>query len=1350
MSEVVVPESVFGLAPLQAGMLFQALLEDGRGERAGSNIQQAVLEFPEDVPADALRRAWRLVAARHPVLRASFAWEGRPRPVMRIQDEVGEVRITEHAWTGIAEAERELRLAALLEADRRLGFDLHRAPLDRFHLCRLGPARVDLVWSYHHIQKDGRSFALLLDELVGVLRSLRDGVPVELGPPPRPFTEFAAWVSERDTTGSRAFFRQLLRGKSMPTPLPGVETVPLSARGTGMQTLFLERDTSARLRRLAEQSRTTLGTVIQAAWAVLLARWTGDEDVLFGNTRACRKSALDGNTGDMIGMFVNTLPVRVRCSDERTLREVLAELRTQALDMREHEHTPLVDMQQESEIRPGVPLFETVLKFEKREINGSLQALNTWWERCPVELHEQPAPPLLLTAFGGERLQLRLLYDRRRHRAATAERILAHLVALLERMPGQLDRPLGSLECLPAVERERQLFGWNATAHAFRDDLCIQQLFEEQADRRPDATALVFEGASLTFREVEQRANRLANALIARGLGPGKHVAFLLERSLDLVSTMIGIAKSGAAYVPIDSSYPPDRARFLVEDTQAALVITESEFVERLSGLPLLVLGADELARAASGRPARRASPDEVCYVIYTSGSTGLPKGVVLTHRAVVNTLDWVNRTLGVGPADRLLFVTSPGFDLSVYDVFGALGAGASVEIAATHTLRDPAALAAKLVQPGITIWDSAPAALSQLVPFLPERAPASTLRLALLSGDWIPVQLPGELRAVFPRVQPKGLGGATEASIWSNFHEIGEVDPAWRSIPYGKPIQNARYYILDRRLQPVPVGVAGDLYIGGACLARGYHGRAELTAERFLADPFLPGERVYKTGDLARFGDDGTIEFLGRVDFQVKVRGFRVELGEIEAALRKQPGVREAVCATRVDASGAKAIVAYAVPREGITLDPRALRKALARTLPAFMVPSATVILESLPVTAIGKLDREALPDPALAAARRGVVPARTPLETKLVALWQDVLQRKPIGIHDDFFELGGHSLLAVMIVTRAKRDLGLNLPLASLLETPTVAELAESLGDQLEEARPQATKPESALVELNSGGNRPPLFIVAGIGGQVFIFRELAKSLGPDQPVFAFTTDRAESSDLPRQSVEEIAAAYEREIERRGVLGEPLVLAGYSFGALVAYELAQRLRARGHLVGRIIAFDAFAPGYPEHMPLIPRALAHLKELRKRDMAGRWRYALERAENLRCRLLLSVGLGAWLAPPVAGADRTREDRLKQSWASALQAQSAYRPKTRDQGPLLLFVADKPVRWPATRMDDPAMGWGKWVRGRIDLVAVKGGHLEVFRSENVERMAREIRGAIDEVVRGGARSLDRERPATEA
>lgn len=449
MSVSVSPEQVFELTALQSGMVFQSLLCEGQAELTGFNIQQCVLALPEAVPAQALREAWSRMSARHPILRAEFAWEGHSLPVMRLDGHISEIEITEHDWVGLDAQQRHARRSALLEADRKRGFDLRRAPLCRFQVCSVDARSVELIWSYHHILLDGRSFQIALAELVSLMRALRDGNALELPPAPRPITEFSTWIAARDHTQSRAFFHELLRGKSAPTPLPGAESLALETREACVQTTHLDLDASARLRALAEASGTTLGTVVQAMWALLLARWTGEEDVLFGNTRACRRSALDGNTGDMLGMFINTLPIRAQCGDSRSLRELLHELRAHALALRSHEHTPLIEVQAACEIPRGTALFETVVMFESRELNQELQARDSWWARCKIEMQEQPGPPLVLTVFGGEQLKLRLLYDWRRFRPSTIERILAHLSALLARMPGHLDQPLGSLECIP-------------------------------------------------------------------------------------------------------------------------------------------------------------------------------------------------------------------------------------------------------------------------------------------------------------------------------------------------------------------------------------------------------------------------------------------------------------------------------------------------------------------------------------------------------------------------------------------------------------------------------------------------------------------------------------------------------------------------------------------------------------------------------------------------------------------------------------------------------------------------------------------------------------------------------------
>jgi len=883
------------------------------------------------------------------------------------------------------------------------------------------------------------------------------------------------------------------------------------------------------------------------------------------------------------------------------------------------------------------------------------------------------------------------------------------------------ERSLQELDLLDSETFSRQVFAWNDTQRAFPDTLRIHDLFQQKVEEQPDAIALVFEGETRTFRAVEAAANRIANAMLSRGIKPGSMVGIALERGFDLVLAMLAVAKAGAAYVPLDIAYPTERVGFMLKDAACALLLTSSNRASGMDPAFVLAVDAPEVMAASGKRPLCPSQASDVCYVIYTSGSTGQPKGVVLSHRAVVNTLDWVNRTFQITPADRLLFVTSPSFDLSVYDVFGALGAGASVEIASSVLLADPIRLARKLCEPGITIWDSAPAALTRLVPFLPDHAPVSSLRTIMLSGDWIPITLPPLLKRTFPGVSVESLGGATEASIWSNHHPVRDLDPSWVSIPYGRPIQNARYYVLDWRLRPVPVGIVGDLYIAGVCLAEGYLNRPELNADRFPADPFRAGERMYKTGDLARYFPDGVMEFLGRADYQVKIRGFRVELGEVECAITKVLGVREVVCHTYLDASGARSLAAYVVPRSGANLDEKAIKAALGHVLPEFMVPSQVLVLAELPMTPNGKIDRKALPDPATRVAVSPIVAARTELERQLVAIWEELLKRKPIGVTDDFFALGGHSLLAVMLVTALKSRLGLSVPLSRVLERPTIAAFASTIAEQ----NPLGRRPHH-LLALQACGSKPSLVLVGGVGGYTFTYRNFPKLLGDDQPVFTFMSVGAEDTTEPVQhSVEQIAELYEAELSETVPTGA-LVIGGFSFGALPAFELARRLIEHGREVPLLISFDGFAPGYPSILPLPERIAAHVREFIDRDGPGRYAYLRDRAQSLRQRAYALLGLQEKLAPVTPFADPNMSARMKKLWVQQNRAGHRYATAARLPCDLLLVRAALPYQWVATKMDDPNYGWGRYVSGEISAVTIPGQHTDLFAAASESMIAQAV------------------------
>ena len=1314
------------LGPMQGGMFFQSMLRaDDDPDSLGFDIEQLHLRLHGSALSfEALQAAWDFVAARHPILATSFSFGDEEYPQQIVHEHV-RVPIALKDWSHLDRVAQSQCFEEFLRADREQGFDLQLAPAMRVAVILRDAASPEFVWTFHHIILDGRSFAKVLEEVWRAYEAFARGTQPALPAPPRPYRDYIDWLSGLDLARSQEFFKTQLAGKSAPTLLPGAEPAgrPLAERGYGEVSRPVSREIVDRVRALAQSTQTTVGTVVNAAWALVLGRFTGDDDVIFGSTRACRRSAMEGDAQQMLGLFINTLPLRARLGAKQSVVALLADLRQQVIALRDHEHTPLTEIQSVSDMPRGSALFDTLLMFENQQLGQMLR--ETGVERladCEPELHEQPSLPLNVTVFGGEQFELRLLYDRRRFKQVVVERIAECLQFALDQLARDPERLLGQIDIVPDSERERIVFDWNATEHPFGDKLRIHEPFERQVALQPDAVAVQMGDAQLSYRQLDERANRLAHALISRGARPGVYVGICLTRGPDLVVALLAVAKSGAAYVPLDSTYPRDRLAFMLSDTAAVLVVTEKRHEALFDGSKLVIDGADGevFDQMPQLRPPCGATPQDECYAIFTSGSTGVPKGVVLTHDAVINTFEWVSRTFEVGPGDRLLFVTSPCFDLSVYDTFGALGAGATVVVASDDQLADPQLLAATIQSEKITIWDSAPAALQRLVSFFPKESPDPTLRLVMLSGDWIPVSLPDEIRQSFSRVKVMSLGGATEAAIWSNWFPIGAVDPSWTSIPYGKPIQNARYHVLDANMRPVPIGVSGDLYIGGVCLAAGYLNRPELTAERFMADPFRDGQRLYKTGDLARYFDDGNLEFLGRADFQVKIRGFRVEIGEVEAVTASIGGVREAVCAAYTDASGQKSLVAYVVLLLGASVTAGEIKDGVAMKLPSFMVPSQVVFLDTMPISPNGKLDRKSLPSPTAGLDSKAHLAPRTELERELTAIWEELLGRSPIGVRDNFFELGGHSLLAVMLVTRAKRALGMEFPLAYVMEQPTIEALAERL-----DAPATSRGVMKHLVVVNPNGTRAPLFLVAGAGGHGFVFQQVAALLGADQPVYVLqAVGSRRESDLGDYSIEEMAEIYEREI--LPVKGDrPAMFAGYSFGALVAFELAHRSEARGEQVELFISLDGFAPRFPRLLPLAQRLGSHFRALRRAKGAERWDYLVRRIANVKLRGLKLLGQQPVVSPVplvdegINGHLNRLEDRL---WA----AQRRYDPNYALNSALLLVKCEEPERWVGSEMDDPLYGWDTCHNGPISILTVPGDHYRLFEDENPSLIAQAI------------------------
>ncbi|MET8323580.1 amino acid adenylation domain-containing protein [Micromonospora sp. NPDC005189] len=852
------------------------------------------------------------------------------------------------------------------------------------------------------------------------------------------------------------YWRERLAGVTQPTRL-GVERPPAAVVGERSRTWL---PWTAQRVSGVERAAATAGLgpdhLLLAAWGLVFAAHAGETDVVFG--------VFADEAGGQ------PWPLRVRADPLEPLGSYLDAVREAHAHGSAHAGLTAAELAASAGLADGTALFGTTVHVTH---SAGAHGPATYDIEVTVALGAEPG--LCLDHVGG------LLTD------GEAGRLLAHLDRMVSALAGGVATDLvGDLNRLPDAEFAQVIDGWNATGRDLGEPRCLHELFELQAIRTPDALAVIQGRDRLNYAELDAAAGRLAARLAGAGVGRGDTVALCLRRTVHSVVALLGVLKAGAAYGPIDPDLPAERVRDLVAALAAPVVLTDAESVpevlRRCAGLPavraVLWLGGDgrapaagtetvavgdALAEAPAGSPAPgRAHPDDPAYTIFTSGSTGSPKGVVLTHAPAVNLVRWVNETYRVGPADQILFTASLTFDLSVYDVFGLLAAGGSIRVAATEELRDPQRLLAILDSEPVTFWDSAPAALQQLEPFFALREPPAehSLRLVFLSGDWVPLTLPDAARAAFAGPAVVALGGATEAAIWSNHFPVETVDPDWPSIPYGRPIANARYYVLDAGLHPAPVGAPGDLYIGGRCLATGYHGDARLTAAKFVPDPYgrESGGRLYRTGDRARFWPDGLIEFLGRQDHQVKIRGFRVELGEIEVHLAALPGVASAVAAVHGTAPHLH-LIAYAVPCPGAAPDPAELRAGLAARLPSYMVPVQILLLDALPVTGNGKLDRAALPAPHFAdAGRAAYVAPRTPVEEAVAALWAEVLEVERVGAEDGFFDLGGHSMLIPQVLARLKSDLQIDVAPLIMLNHPTLAGFAgvveRALLDQIEAA--------------------------------------------------------------------------------------------------------------------------------------------------------------------------------------------------------------------------------------------------------------------------------------------------------
>jgi surfactin family lipopeptide synthetase C len=1078
-------EDIYELTPLQQGMLFHTLLEP----KSGVYVEQMSLPMSGQFNARVFMRAWQQVIDRHAILRTSFHWDDIEKPLQVVHKHV-ELPFEQKDWRKLPAGAQEKRLEDFLKEDRRRGFELSEAPLMRMTVIRFAEDDRELVWTFHHLLLDGWSLQLVLKDFYAFFDAAYRGEDLSL-PTPRPFGDYIAWLQQQDLKRAEIFWRQALRGFIEPTPLfMGQLSEKLSEdkdEDYNGQTLWLSETTTSALQAFARENRLTMNTILQGAWAILQSRYSGESDVVFGTVVSGRPPDIQG-VESMVGMFINTLPVRAQVSPDDLLPAFLERLQAHQFEARQYEYTPLVEVKSWSEVPRSTDLFQTVLVWENYPISSHAHEHEQEEEKRETRIFERLNYPLTLISGPGKELYLNVLYDCKRFGKATIDRLLGHLQTLLESFVARPQGRLFELSWLTNIERKQLLEEWNDTAAEFPYEAkCVQQLFEEQVKRTPDALAVTFDGQQLSYAELNERANKLAHHLRKIGVGVEGVVGIMMERSLGMAISVLAVLKAGGVYLPLDPQYPQERLSFMLEDAQAQALLIDEGQIDKFSALKARVLCPDksrETIAAESGEdPTINVTPDNLAYVIYTSGSTGRPKGVAMPHRPLVNLLQWqLNRSQGV-PLKTLQF-SSLSFDVSFQEIFSTWCAGATLCLVTEETRRDASRLGRLLASEGIERLYLPFVALQQLaeVAEAEKKAPES-LRQVITAGEQL--RITSEIKSMFERLQGCVLDnqyGPTESHVVSAF-ELDERLSEWPKLPpIGRPIINARLHVLDRYLQPVAIGIPGELYIGGVCLARGYLGRADLTAERFVPDPFglHPGSRLYRTGDIARRLSDGQIEFLGRTDHQVKVRGFRVELGEIEVVLAQHESVGEVAVVASQDAMGYKRLVAYVTGRNGNAPSTSEIRNYVKERLPDYMMPSAFVLLEKLPLTPSGKIDKRALPDPNTIRPelKETFTPARNEDEKILAQIWAEVLGVESVGINDSFFELGGHSLLATKLASRVRNAFQIEVALGVIFKAPTVAAMAESINKLKVNGETTIAAPITRLareqhrVEISEGG--------------------------------------------------------------------------------------------------------------------------------------------------------------------------------------------------------------------------------------------------------------------------------------
>jgi amino acid adenylation domain-containing protein len=1212
-------------------------------------------------------------------------------------------------YSGLPGGEKLQAIRRYVSEHGEIPFNLQHGPLFRVALLHASQKEDYLFFCTHHIGFDGWSWEVFFSELVQLYDAFHSGKEPSLPALPVRFTDYALWqrkwLSGETLEAYIDHWKNILAGDLPVLEIPTDRPRPAVQSYRGARYFFqLPRNLSTQVKDFCQKERMTKFHLLMAAYAVMLMRYSGQEDIILGCPFANRSRAeLDG----LVGLFVNTLPIRLNLEGNPVVREFLNQVRTVMLDAITWQAAPFEALV--SEISPQrdlsrTPVFQVVINLRnvpKRQ--AEIEGLQI--ENIPRENAPSPFDLSLEFDEGNDgTLEASIQYNVDLYDENSIIHLVSHYQNLLGDLLKKADHPMADLEMLTQSEQQRILIDWNDLKADF-PQVCVHDLISEQAEKNGEALAVECNGNALTYSELEKKANQLAHYLTANGVEAGARLGIYLPRSEKSIIALLAVLKAGAAYVPLDQTFPKERIAYMVEDSQPAAIITLFHLINQLPGQVrkiCLDTESNSIDACENAKPVSTINNDSLVYIIYTSGSTGRPKGAMNIHKGIVNYLTYMKRKHQFSSADRIVQLTSLSFDVSAFEIFNTLTCGGTLYVMDDAQMRDPEYINARMIATQATYISCVPTMLRALCKSaLAGERRGNNLRLILPAGEVLR-QADVELarKAFGDSVMLVNQYGPTECSIIHTSYVVPSALPnGMQIVPIGKPVDNARAYVLDEYLHPVPPGAKGELFIGGVGVGTGYWNQPDLTAERFLPDPFWLGGKIYRSGDVVRQLPDGTICYLGRSDDQVKIRGYRVELGEIEAVMNEFPGVKDAAVALWRE-NGMETLAAYISMLEGAqgpVLDN--LNTHLKERLPFYMLPTSITIMKELPLTPSRKIDRHALPRPESGVSTNHYLAPRNETETKLVSIWEEILGMEHIGIRDNFFELGGHSLLAVRLFTRIQEEFGQSLPLMLLFQNGTVEATAEALTGEVISNHPQG------IIPIQPKGSEFPIFMIsAGL-----YMRDLALALGSARPVYSLNS--SENGEVVyRISVQETAKIYYHNLVNFYPHG-PYLLLGHSAHGFFTLELARLLIQNGHNVAFLGLLDTYPPGYKRQANLIERLKVYSDNFRDKNFPEILQYFRGSIRRFTTRWLSRAGMEARMIERFENKGQVKEVRNL--------LLGTYKPEAFD-GKVTIFTA---THRPQFMKRDPMEQWAHIISGQLEFVPVPGDHMTALQPPNVALLA---------------------------